>query len=91
MVKVELVNSQGEPAKGFELGAIEKTDKVLTYGYSRAASANGFYQIPVIATDPQNDDIALDKGSLKEAAQNIPVSYTHLTRHERPGCSKQYR
>ncbi len=71
VVKVELVNSQGEPAKGFELGAIEKTDKVLTYGYSRAASANGFYQIPVIATDPQNDDIALDKGSLKEAAQNI--------------------
>lgn len=71
LVKVELVNSQGEPAKGFELGAIEKTDKVLTYGYSRAASANGFYQIPVIATDPQNDDIALDKGSLKEAAQNI--------------------
>ena len=71
LVKVELVNSQGEPAKGFELGDIEKTDKVLTYGYSRAASANGFYQIPVIASDPQNDDIALDKGSLKEAAQNI--------------------
>lgn len=71
LVKVELVNSQGEPAKGFKLGDIEKTDKVLTYGYSRAASANGFYQIPVIASDPQNDDIALDKGSLKEAAQNI--------------------
>lgn len=76
VVKVELVNSQGEPAKGFKLGKngdgrLEKTDKVLTYGYSRAASANGFYQIPVIATDPQNDDIALDKGSLKEAAQNI--------------------
>lgn len=71
LVKVELVNSQGEPAKGFELGDIEKTDKVLTFGYSRAASKNGFYQIPVIASDPQNDDIALDKGSLKEAAQNI--------------------
>ena len=71
LVKVELVNSQGEAAKGFELGDIEKTDKVLTFGYSRAASKNGFYQIPVIASDPQNDDIALDKGSLKEAAQNI--------------------
>ena len=71
LVKVELVNSQGEPAKGFKLGDIEKTDKVLTYGYSRAASANGFYQIPVIASDPQNDDIALDKGSLKEAAQTV--------------------
>ena len=71
LVKVELVNSQGEPAKGFELGDIEETDKVLTFGYTRAASKNGFYQIPVIASDPQNDDIALDKGSLKEAAQNI--------------------
>lgn len=71
LVKVELVNSQGEPAKGFELGDIEDTDKVLTFGYTRAASKNGFYQIPVIASDPQNDDIALDKGSLKEAAQNI--------------------
>lgn len=69
LVKVELVNSQGEPAKGFELGDIESTDKVLTFGYTRAK--NGFYQIPVIASDPQNDDIALDKGSLKEAAQNI--------------------
>ena len=71
LVKVKLVNSQGEPAKGFELGDIESTDKVLTFGYTRAASKNGFYQIPVIASDPQNDDIALDKGSLKEAAQNI--------------------
>ena len=70
LVKVELVNSQGEPAKGFKLGDIQETDKVLTYGYTRA-SKNGFYQIPVIASDPQNDDIALDKGSLKEAAQNI--------------------
>ena len=71
LVKVELVNSQGEPAKGFELGDIENTDKVLTFGYTRAASKNGFYQIPVIASDPQNDDIALDKGSLKEAAQTV--------------------
>lgn len=71
LVQVELVNSQGEPAKRFKLGAIENTDKVLTYGYTRATSKNGFYQIPVIASDPQNDDFALDKGSLKEAAQNI--------------------
>lgn len=71
LVQVELVNSQGEPAKGFKLGAIEKTDKVLTYGYTRATSKNGFYQIPVIASDPQNDDFALDKGSLKEAAKTV--------------------
>ena len=71
LVQVELVNSQGEPAKGFKLGAIEGTDKVLTYGYTRATSKNGFYQIPVIASDPQNDDFALDKGSLKEAAKTV--------------------
>ena len=70
LVKVELVYSQGEPAKGFKLGDIQETDKVLTYGYTRA-SKNGFYEIPVIASDPQNDDIALDKGSLKEAAQTV--------------------
>lgn len=71
LVQVELVNSQGEPAKGFKLGAIENTDKVLTCGYTRATSKNGFYQIPVIASDPQNDDFALDKGSLKEAAKTV--------------------
>ena len=69
LVKVELVNSQGEPAKGFELGAIENTDKVLTFG-TKAASANGFYQIPVKATDPQNDGVEFDKGALAAAAKN---------------------
>lgn len=71
-VQVELVNSQGEPAKGFKLDSIENTDKVLTYGYTRATSnKNGFYQIHVTASDPQNDDFALDKGSLKEAAKTV--------------------
>ena len=70
---IKLVDSQGNEAKGFKLGEIENTDKVLTYGYTRTAvnNSNGFYQVPVIATDPQNDDFSLDKGSLKEAAQNI--------------------
>ena len=70
LVKVELVNSQGEPAKGFELGDIEKTDKVLTFG-TKAASANGFYQVPVIAFDPQNDGVEFDKGALAAAAKNV--------------------
>lgn len=70
LVKVELVNSQGEPAKGFELGAIENTDKVLTFG-TKAASANGFYQVPVIASDPQNDGVEFDKGALAAAAKNV--------------------
>ncbi len=73
IIKLQLVDSQGNEAKGFKLGDLENTDKVLTYGYTRAAepSANGFYAIPVEATEPQNDDFSLNKGELKEAAKNI--------------------
>ncbi len=72
LVKVKLVNSQGEPAKGFELGAIENTDKVLTFGTkATSVSANGFYQVPVIASDPQNDGVEFDKGALAAAAKNV--------------------
>ena len=66
-----MVNSQGEPAKGFELGEIDNTDKVLTFGTKAATvSANGFYQVPVIASDPQNDGVEFDKGALAAAAKN---------------------
>lgn len=72
LVKVELVNSQGEPAKGFKLGEIDNTDKVLTFG-TKAASVHtqGFYQVPVIASDPQNDGVEFDKGALAAAAKNV--------------------
>ena len=75
---LKLVDSQGNEAKGFELGKedgegkkkfIFTTDKVLTYGFTKAASANGFYEVPVRATDPANDDFSLNKGELKEAAK----------------------
>ena len=73
---LKLVDSQGNEAKGFKLGDeegnfIKPTDKVLTYGFTKAASANGFYEVPVRATDPANDDFSLNKGELKEAAKNI--------------------
>lgn len=72
LVKVELVNSQGEPAKGFKLGDIDNTDKVLTFGTKAATvSANGFYQVPVIASDPQNDGVEFDKDALAAAAKNV--------------------
>lgn len=73
IIKLQLVDNQGNEAKGFKLGDLENTDKVLTYGYTRAAepSANGFYAIPVKATEPQNDDFSLNKGELKEAAKNV--------------------
>ena len=70
---IKLVDSQGNEAKGFKLGNLENTNKVLTYGYTRSleTSANGFYQIPVIAEDPQNDGVSLEKGELAEAAKEI--------------------
>lgn len=73
---LKLVDSQGNEAKGFKLGdeegnLIKTTDKVLTYGFTKAASANGFYEVPVRATDPANDDFSLNKGELKDAAKNI--------------------
>ena len=70
---IKLVDSQGNEAKGFKLGNLENTDKVLTYGYTRSleTSANGFYQIPVIAEDPQNDGVSLEKGELADAAKEI--------------------
>ena len=68
---LKLVDSQGNEAKGFKLGDIQTTDKVLTYGFTKAASANGFYEVPVLATDPANDDFSLNKGELKEAAKNV--------------------
>ena len=68
---LKLVDSQGNEAKGFKLGDIQTTDRVLTNGFTKAASANGFYEVPVLATDPANDDFSLNKGELKEAAKNV--------------------
>ncbi len=74
ITSLKLVDSQGNEAKGFELGQLQNTSRVLTYGFTKAAaevSANGFYAIPVKAVDPANDDFSLNKGELKEAAKNI--------------------
>ena len=79
VVGLKLVDSQGNEAKGFELGDLENTSRVLTYGVTKAVepSANGFYAIPVKATDPANDDFSLNKGELKEAAKNILEKLQH--------------
>ena len=79
VVGLKLVDSQGNEAKGFELENLENTSRVLTYGVTKAVepSANGFYAIPVKATDPANDDFSLNKGELKEAAKNILEKLQH--------------
>lgn len=74
ITSLKLVDSQGNEAKGFELGQLQNTSRVLTYGFTKAAaevSANGFYAIPVKAVNPANDDFSLNKGELKEAAKNV--------------------
>lgn len=73
ITSLKLVDSQGNEAKGFELGHLKNTSRVLTYGFTKAAdvSSNGFYAIPVKAVDPANDDFSLNKGELKEAAKNV--------------------
>ena len=74
ITSLKLVDSQGNEAKGFELGQLKNTDRVLTYGVTKAVanvSSNGFYAIPVKAVDPANDDFSLNKGELKEAAKNV--------------------
>lgn len=76
-ITFRLVDSQGNDAPGFKLGAPVITDKVLKYGISRATSANGFYAIPVECTDPQNDGLELNKGQLKEAAKNVLAKLQH--------------
>lgn len=73
ITSLKLVDSQGNEAKGFELGQLQNTSRVLTYGFAKAASVSsvGFYAIPVKAVDPANDDFSLNKGELKEAAKNV--------------------
>ena len=71
VTEIKLVDSQGNEAPGFELGKPVETSKVLKYGYTRAASANGFYAVPVKCVDPENDGFSLNKGALKESAKNI--------------------
>ena len=79
-ITFRLVDTQGNDAPGFKLGAPVLTDKVLKYGISagtRAASDNAFYAIPVECTDPQNDGLDINKGQLKEAAKNVLAKLQH--------------
>lgn len=71
VTEIKLVDSQGNEAPGFKLGKPVETTKVLKYGYTRAASANGFYAVPVKCVDPENDGFSLNKGALKESAKNV--------------------
>ena len=72
-LNVSLVNSQDEEC-AVKLGKLQKTNEVLTFGYSRAAD-NGFYAVP--ATLSKNDiynsklKINFDAGEVKTAVTEL--------------------
>lgn len=70
---LSLVNSQDD-ACAVKLGAVQKSDDILTFGLTRAAN-NGFYQVPATITpagltDPRAH-IAIDKTAIKEALKAV--------------------
>lgn len=68
-----LVNSQDDEC-AVKLGAVRKTDDILSLGYTRAAN-NGFYVVPATIdpaglADP-NVHINVDKGAIKTALKEL--------------------
>jgi hypothetical protein len=70
-INLSLVNSQGVEAPGFSIGALQETNKVLTFGYTRASS-NGFYVSHASIDDVASvEKISIDKSSLKSSATSV--------------------
>lgn len=69
-VTVSLVDSRDEAAPGFGPLTIRKSDRLLTFGGTRAAK-NGFYEAKVKVVDVEKARYGLDKAALKSAAQNV--------------------
>ena len=69
-ITVTLEASEGTPAPGYAPLTVGKSDRKLTFGYSRAAN-NGFYAAAATVTDPQAAKFDVDKAALKEAATNV--------------------
>lgn len=70
-IDLSLVNSQ-DTESAVKLTSIAKSNKILTFGVSKSASDNGFYeaQATVSEADLNNAKITLDKASLKTALKN---------------------
>lgn len=58
-INVSLVNSQDEES-GIKLSKIEKSDKVLTFGYTKSADNNGFYQAHATLAADQIQNVKMD-------------------------------
>lgn len=70
---LSLVNSQ-DAKSPVTLGAVQKTDDVLTFGYTRAAQ-NGFYLVPATiepsAVGEAASQIHVDKSAIKNALRDL--------------------
>jgi hypothetical protein len=79
---VTLVNSQ-DVASGITLGALKKSDKTLTFGYTRSSSNNGFYEAPATLSADKINDVKIDiesslKSSMKDALTTLKNKSTNI-------------
>lgn len=77
-VKLSLVNSQDEES-GIKISYVEKSNKVLTFGVSRSADNNGFYEAHAVLTEDNIEKAKVNvepslKTSLKNAVKERTVS-----------------
>lgn len=74
-VKLNLVNTKGEVAKGVELSAVEACDEELKFGYTRAdvetGAANGFYVATAEITDVEAAKLNINRDALVGAARDL--------------------
>lgn len=70
----ELVNSQDEMSK-VTLSPLEKSNKVLTFGITRAADNNGFYEAKATLKADDIDDVKINiESGLKSEMKNVLTS-----------------
>ena len=72
-LKVTLVNSQDKES-GIKIGELKKSDKLLTFGYTRSAD-NGFYEAPATLDEANLNSVKINvepglKSSLAEVLKN---------------------
>lgn len=71
-LKFNLVDTQDKPAAGYDDFTLAKcNDKLMTFGWTRAAEENGFYVANANVKDPQAAKPDIDLGALKNVAKNV--------------------
>ena len=71
-LKFNLVDTQDNPAAGYDDFTLRKcNDKLMTFGWTRAAEENGFYVANANVNNPQAAKPDIDLGALKNVAKNV--------------------